>query len=136
MPNQEDAVSPTSLLADGLSPALDGPANESWWRFRGVANDSLGEDGVGERPLWSTANWWGLVALLVVLLTLFGNILLILAISWDRRLQNMTNYFLLSLAVTDLMVASLVMPLSIVVLILGQCCPEGHGEIGAGGLDR
>lgn len=89
-----------------------GRENETWTTWEEVGG------GGGRVP--PAANWWGLVALLVVLLTLFGNILLILAISWDRRLQNMTNYFLLSLAVTDLMVASLVMPLSIVVLILGQ----------------
>ncbi|CAL4065906.1 unnamed protein product, partial [Meganyctiphanes norvegica] len=66
------------------------------------------------------SNWWGLFALVVVVLTGVGNVLVILAISWDRRLQNMTNYFLLSLAVTDLMVATLVMPLAIVVLVLGE----------------
>lgn len=87
---------------------------------------AIGGTGVGVTSTPSATpppepNWWGLLALFVVLVTLFGNILLILAISWDKRLQNMTNYFLLSLAVTDLMVASLVMPLSIVVLILGQC---------------
>nr|AAS57919.1 type 2 serotonin receptor [Panulirus interruptus] len=98
------------------------PGNLSYGRENETSaatwEEVVGGGGGGGPP--PAANWWGLVALLVVLLTLFGNILLILAISWDRRLQNMTNYFLLSLAVTDLMVASLVMPLSIVVLILGH----------------
>ncbi|KAL1449953.1 hypothetical protein WDU94_002420 [Cyamophila willieti] len=45
------------------------------------------------------------------------NILVCLAISWEKRLQNVTNYFLMSLAMTDLMVAILVMPLGILTLV-------------------
>nr|AOG12997.1 serotonin receptor type 2B [Homarus americanus] len=113
------------LYALNLS-TLAYPGNLTYWSGDDNTTATWEEEDIGGGrggggPLTTpAANWWGLVALLVVLLTLFGNILLILAISWDRRLQNMTNYFLLSLAVTDLMVASLVMPLSIVVLILGH----------------
>ncbi|XP_077297595.1 5-hydroxytryptamine receptor 2B [Arctopsyche grandis] len=64
-------------------------------------------------------NWWALLALLLVLATAAGNILVCLAICWERRLQNVTNYFLMSLAVTDLMVAVLVMPLGILTLVRG-----------------
>lgn len=42
-----------------------------------------------------------------------GNGLVCLAVSTERRLQNTTNYFLLSLAVVDLLVSLLVMPLCI-----------------------
>lgn len=65
-------------------------------------------------------NWWGLLALALVLGTAAGNILVCLAISWERRLQNVTNYFLMSLAITDLMVAVLVMPLGILTLVRGK----------------
>lgn len=65
-------------------------------------------------------NWWGLLALALVAATAAGNILVCLAISWDRRLQNVTNYFLMSLAITDLMVAVLVMPLGILTLVRGE----------------
>lgn len=65
-------------------------------------------------------NWWALLALLLVLATAAGNILVCLAICWERRLQNVTNYFLMSLAVTDLMVAVLVMPLGILTLVRGE----------------
>ncbi|XP_046668451.1 uncharacterized protein LOC124359609 [Homalodisca vitripennis] len=64
-------------------------------------------------------NWWGLLALALVFGTAAGNILVCLAISWERRLQNVTNYFLMSLAITDLMVAILVMPLGILTLVRG-----------------
>lgn len=65
-------------------------------------------------------NWWGLLAFALVIGTAAGNILVCLAISWERRLQNVTNYFLMSLAITDLMVAILVMPLGILRLVRGK----------------
>lgn len=65
-------------------------------------------------------NYWALSALFLVVGTAAGNILVCLAITWERRLQNVTNYFLMSLAITDLMVAILVMPLGILTLVKGE----------------
>lgn len=65
-------------------------------------------------------NYWALLAIILVLGTASGNILVCLAIAWEKRLQNVTNYFLASLAITDLMVAVLVMPLGIVTLFRGK----------------
>lgn len=65
-------------------------------------------------------NYWALSALFLVVGTAAGNILVCLAIAWERRLQNVTNYFLMSLAITDLMVAVLVMPLGILTLVKGE----------------
>lgn len=65
-------------------------------------------------------NYWALLALVLVFGTAAGNILVCLAIAWERRLQNVTNYFLMSLAITDLMVAVLVMPLGILTLVKGE----------------
>ncbi|CAG9782727.1 unnamed protein product [Diatraea saccharalis] len=62
-------------------------------------------------------NWWALVALLLVVCTAAGNVLVCLAIYLERRLQNVTNYFLMSLAITDLLVAILVMPVGILTLV-------------------
>ncbi|XP_039295531.1 uncharacterized protein LOC120353973 isoform X2 [Nilaparvata lugens] len=65
--------------------------------------------------------WWALIATsAMVVATAAGNVLVCLAITWERRLQNMTNYFLMSLAITDLMVAILVMPLGILTLVIGS----------------
>ncbi|KAH0945672.1 hypothetical protein HN011_007272 [Eciton burchellii] len=73
-------------------------------------------------------NWWAMLALVLVLGTAAGNILVCLAIVWERRLQNVTNYFLMSLAITDLMVAVLVMPLGILTLVRGECfAPSSQG---------
>lgn len=73
-------------------------------------------------------NWWAMLALVLVLGTAAGNILVCLAIAWERRLQNVTNYFLMSLAITDLMVAILVMPLGILTLVRGELCVKSANE--------
>lgn len=65
-------------------------------------------------------NYWALLALVLVVGTAAGNILVCLAITHERRLQNITNYFLMSLAITDLMVAILVMPVGILTLFKGE----------------
>ena len=65
-------------------------------------------------------NYWALLALILVAGTAAGNILVCLAIAWERRLQNVTNYFLMSLAITDLMVALSVMPMGILTLFKGE----------------
>jgi hypothetical protein len=75
---------------------------------------------VSEKDGTNINNWWALLALALVLGTATGNILVCLAITWERRLQNVTNYFLMSLAITDLMVAMLVMPLGILTLVRGK----------------
>lgn len=69
-------------------------------------------------------NYWALSAIILVIGTAAGNILVCLAIYYERRLQNVTNYFLMSLAITDLMVAILVMPLGILSLVKGEYINE------------
>ncbi|XP_045761203.1 5-hydroxytryptamine receptor 2C isoform X1 [Maniola jurtina] len=64
-------------------------------------------------------NWWALIAIVLVVCTAAGNVLVCLAIYLERRLQNVTNYFLMSLAITDLLVAMLVMPVGILTLVRG-----------------
>lgn len=74
-------------------------------------------------PISLTSNfprWWALSAFVLVFGTAAGNVLVCLAIYWERRLQNVTNYFLMSLAITDLMVAVLVMPMGILALVQGR----------------
>lgn len=56
-------------------------------------------------------NWKYLFVVVFIASGGVGNILVCLAICLDRQLQNVTNYFLLSLAIADLLVCLLVMPL-------------------------
>ncbi|KAM8746195.1 5-hydroxytryptamine receptor 2B isoform 1-T1 [Acanthopagrus schlegelii] len=61
--------------------------------------------------------WAALVIVMVIIPTIGGNILVILAVSLERKLQNATNYFLMSLAVADLLVGLIVMPVALVTVL-------------------
>ena len=51
---------------------------------------------------------------IMILCTIIGNVFVIAAIILEKNLHNVANYLILSLAVADLMVASIVMPISAV----------------------
>lgn len=56
---------------------------------------------------------WILLLSGIPILTLMGNLLVCLSVWKEKSLQTVTNYFTVSLAVADVMVALLVMPLAI-----------------------
>ncbi|XP_041981106.1 dopamine D2-like receptor [Aricia agestis] len=58
-------------------------------------------------------NVWALSLIVFPLLTFFGNVLVILSVVRERSLQTATNYFIVSLAVADLLVAVVVMPFGV-----------------------
>lgn len=64
--------------------------------------------------------WAALLIVTVIIPTIGGNILVILAVSLERKLQNATNFFLMSLAVADLLVGVLVMPIALVTILYGK----------------
>lgn len=64
-------------------------------------------------------NYWALVLVLFPIFTLFGNVLVILSVYRERTLQSATNYFIVSLALADLLVAVVVMPFAVYVLVSG-----------------
>ncbi|RZF35625.1 hypothetical protein LSTR_LSTR005153 [Laodelphax striatellus] len=73
---------------------------------RNATSDELGDE----------KNYWALILMLFPFLTLFGNVLVILSVYRERSLQTVTNYFIVSLALADLLVAVLVMPFAVYVL--------------------
>lgn len=68
----------------------------------------------------STKCWLALLTLMVIVPTIGGNILVILAISLEKKLQNATNYFLMSLAVADLLVGIFVMPIALLTIMFSK----------------
>jgi len=69
-------------------------------------------------------DWSFLFVLVFIVAGGVGNILVCLAVCLDRRLQNVTNYFLLSLAIADLLVSLFVMPLGAIPGFLGKFLPD------------
>ena len=64
-----------------------------------------------------TRQYWFLLLVLIPLLSVFGNVLVILAVWRERSLQSATNYFIVSLAVADLLVSAAVMPFAVYVQV-------------------
>lgn len=53
----------------------------------------------------------------IAVLAVFGNILIILSVYKEKSLKSATNYFIVSLAFADLLVAAVVMPFAVYVLV-------------------
>lgn len=79
-------------------------------------NDSC-NNGTGGDAIVSNYSYWALILVLFPIFTLFGNVLVILAVCRERTLQTVTNYFIVSLALADLLVAVVVMPFAVYVLV-------------------
>lgn len=63
--------------------------------------------------------YWALVMIPLPLVAVVGNILVILSVYKEKNLQSATNYFIVSLAFADLLVAAVVMPFAVYVLVSG-----------------
>lgn len=81
--------------------------------------DNFTQDSV-TRTAMKEKNWPALLILVIIALTIGGNILVILAVSLEKKLQNATNFFLRSLAVADMLVGILVMPISLINILYGE----------------
>lgn len=66
-------------------------------------------------------HWLALVLLVIPLAGVLGNSLVCIAVWQERRLHNVTNFFLVSLALADLMVCLAVMPFGVLELFYGEC---------------
>lgn len=84
------------------------------------STEILNQNGNPELMNESNLNWFILLLGILVLVGVLGNLLVCLAICYERRLQNATNFFLLSLAIADLLVSIIVMPISILYEFYGM----------------
>ena len=63
--------------------------------------------------------YWSLFLLIFPFLTVFGNVLVVLSIYRERSLRHVTNYFICSLAIADILVAVIVMPPAVFMEVSG-----------------
>ena len=103
-------------------------ASIDWWLdfnssllFDVLLNDTalLGNESLSEAGIWDeiavTPTYWCLLLLVFPTCTVFGNVIVCLSIYQEKALHTVTNYFIASLAIADIMVAILVMPLAVYV---------------------
>ncbi|KAM4611630.1 5-hydroxytryptamine (serotonin) receptor 2C, G protein-coupled-like 1 [Polymixia lowei] len=88
----------------------------------GVLESNLTQQSIS-RTAMKEKNWPALLILVIIALTIGGNILVILAVSLEKKLQNATNFFLRSLAVADMLVGILVMPISLINILYDYAWP-------------
>lgn len=80
---------------------------------------------LGERSLLVGSSWVAAFLCFIILLTTAGNFLLILLIVTQRSLRNTSNYFLVSLFMSDLMVGLVVMPPAMLNQLYGRWVLRG-----------
>ena len=86
-----------------------------------LKNDSTGGVNYGLEPpypLWLTI-LLGVAASIAVILTVIGNILVLLSFNLERSLRKPANYFIASLAVSDLLIGMFSMPSYTLYLLIG-----------------
>ncbi|MFT7800502.1 D(2) dopamine receptor A-like [Arapaima gigas] len=67
-----------------------------------------------------TYNFYAVLLVLLIFCVVFGNVLVCVAVSRERALQTTTNYLIVSLAVSDLLLATLVMPWGVYLEVVGE----------------
>uniref|UniRef100_A0A8C8DXP8 Dopamine receptor D2a n=1 Tax=Oryzias sinensis TaxID=183150 RepID=A0A8C8DXP8_9TELE len=88
-------------------------------------NDSFYDNGTwsfnNTEPLPKhTYNYYAMLLTLLIFVIVFGNVLVCMAVSREKALQTTTNYLIVSLAVADLLVATLVMPWVVYLEVVGE----------------
>ncbi|XP_050350094.1 5-hydroxytryptamine receptor 2C [Nymphalis io] len=109
-----DDISNRTLYIDGFNDSSKNIVYENYqcrWDYDNGTRERIGSDAGYE--------WSFLFVILFIVAGGVGNILVCLAVCLDKRLQNVTNYFLLSLAIADLLVSLFVMPMGAIPGFLG-----------------
>ena len=61
----------------------------------------------------SPVNYWAFGLIFFPLFTIFGNVLVVVSVYREKSLHTVTNYFVVSLAISDITVTAVVMPFAI-----------------------
>ncbi|NXY84086.1 DRD2 protein, partial [Alcedo cyanopectus] len=106
-------------LEPGTFTSMD-PLNFSWYNGdTGERNWSkpLNQSHADQKPQY---NYYAMLLTPLIFVIVFGNVLVCMAVSREKALQTTTNYLIVSLAVADLLVATLVMPWVVYLEVVGE----------------
>ncbi|XP_058675090.1 D(2) dopamine receptor isoform X1 [Ammospiza caudacuta] len=93
------------------------PLNLSWYDGDRNWSRALNASEAAHRPHY---NYYAMLLALLIFIIVFGNVLVCMAVSRERALQTTTNYLIVSLAVADLLVATLCMPWVVYMEVVGE----------------
>ncbi|NXK63887.1 DRD2 protein, partial [Sylvietta virens] len=93
------------------------PLNLSWYEGDRNWSRALNASEAAQRPHY---NYYAVLLALLIFVIVFGNVLVCMAVSRERALQTTTNYLIVSLAVADLLVATLCMPWVVYLEVVGE----------------
>ncbi|KAM6968085.1 dopamine receptor D2 like [Aplochiton taeniatus] len=96
------------------------PSPTTWIPFCFSPNPSLSYPSSGPSPSSPPYNFYAVLLVLLIFCVVFGNVLVCMAVSRERALQTTTNYLIVSLAVSDLLLATLVMPWGVYLEVVGE----------------
>ncbi len=102
----------------------DGPvifnySNQPLPGMNGSGNIPIGDDGSMSSYSLPEAIVIGTILSLIIFFAVAGNLLVVVGVLTDRKLRKPTNYFIISLAVADMLVGTLVMTFAVVNDIMG-----------------
>ncbi|NXQ35542.1 DRD2 protein, partial [Alaudala cheleensis] len=103
-------------LGAGTGSPMD-PLNLSWYEGDRNWSRALNASEAAPRPHY---NYYAVLLTLLIFVIVFGNVLVCMAVSRERALQTTTNYLIVSLAVADLLVATLCMPWVVYLEVVGE----------------
>ncbi|XP_038017536.1 D(2) dopamine receptor isoform X3 [Anomalospiza imberbis] len=93
------------------------PLNLSWYDGDRNWSRALNASDAAQKPHY---NYYAVLLALLIFIIVFGNVLVCMAVSRERALQTTTNYLIVSLAVADLLVATLCMPWVVYMEVVGE----------------
>ncbi|XP_015505031.1 D(2) dopamine receptor isoform X2 [Parus major] len=93
------------------------PLNLSWYDGDRNWSRALNASDAAQKPHY---NYYAVLLAILIFIIVFGNVLVCMAVSRERALQTTTNYLIVSLAVADLLVATLCMPWVVYLEVVGE----------------